>query len=213
MTSLLPSMPALRVSRLVAAILVAALLAIVPQLALPKPAVACSCVGPQPLAQYANDGSVILSGRVVGKDAMGVQVAVDRWFSGLGATRAVWITGDFTAGMCGVGSEPPAGSQWIWVAWRPEGELGLSISMCTPTGDLATPEGQALLAEAEATFGDVGVTLPGSGVAPGTPEAPAASFDPLPVAVAGGVVGAAILVLAGTAFVARRRSEPRSPEG
>jgi hypothetical protein len=196
-------------------LLVAALLALVPQLALPGPVVACSCIGPQPLEQYAKDGSVILAGRVVGRDAVGVQVAVDRWFAGAGAARAVWITGDFGNGAsCGVGAEPPVNSQWLWVAWRSDGEPGLSISICAPTGDLATPEGQALLSEAETTFGEFGIVLPGSGGP--DPASPGPSDDEGPddggtggeaaVLVASlGVVALGILVLGGVAILARRR--------
>ena len=107
--------------------------------------------------------------------------------------------------------EHPAGSQWIWVAWRAEGEPGLSISICTPTGDLATPEGQALLAEAEATFGDIGIILPGSGGSGSAPpettgDNPAAAGDEtVVVAAAVLVLGAGVVVLGGVALLARRR--------
>lgn len=208
-----PAVPRL-VARSPGLLLVTAILAFVPQLALPGPTLACSCIGPQPLQQYAKDGSVIIAGRVVGRDAVGVQVVVDRWFAGTGAARAVWITGDFGNGAsCGVGSEPPVNSEWLWVAWRPEGEPGLQISICAPTGDLATPEGQALLAEAETTFGEFGVVLPGSGgPVPASPD----PTDDVPADGGGdpdralviasiGVVGLGILVLGGVAVLARRR--------
>jgi hypothetical protein len=206
------------IQRSLGLLLAAALLAFVPQLALPRPAVACSCIGPQPLEQYAKDGSVIIAGRVVGRDAVGVQVAVDRWFAGRGAAQAVWITGDFGNGAsCGVGAEPPVNSQWLWVAWQPDGEPGLRISICAPTGDLATPEGQALLAEAEATFGEVGIVFPGSGGP--APASPGASDEEAVdegmsddeadgiavVAAAIVVVALGILVLGGVVIVARRR--------
>ena len=201
------------IQRSLGLLLVALLLAFVPQLALPKPTLACSCIGPQPLEQYAKDGSVIISGRVVGRDAVGVQVAVDRWFAGEGAAQAVWITGDFGNGAsCGVGSEPPVNSQWLWVAWRPDGEPGLQISICAPTGDLATPEGQALLAEAEATFGEVGIVFPGSGGpaaaspdAPGDEDVAGDGADDAVVVASLGVVALGVLVLAGVVVLARRR--------
>jgi hypothetical protein len=193
-------------------LVVSALLAFVPQLSLPQQAVACSCVGPQPLEQYATDGSVIMAGRVVGRDAVGVQVAVDRWFAGPGAAPAVWITGDFGNGAsCGVGSEPPVGSQWIWVAWRAEGEPGLRISICAPTADLSTPEGQALLAEAESTFGEFGIPFPGSGGPASEPpgasegESDDGTGDVALVAASIGVIGLGLLVLGGVAVLARRR--------
>jgi hypothetical protein len=219
MTGQLATLPPLPAARLLAAALVAALLAFVPQLAMPRPVAACSCIAPQPLAQYATDGSVILSGTVIGRDALGVQVAVTQWFSGDRPSPLVRIAGDFGNGAsCGVGSEPPAGSSWIWVAWRPEGEDDLSISICTPFADLSTPEGQSLLAEAQQTFAGGGVPSP----APGSPSEPPVESTPpedagvtggtVMIAAVGGVVVLAALVLGATAVVARRR-RPADPGG
>ncbi len=196
------------IQRSLGLLLVAALLAFVPQLAIPRPVAACSCIAAQPLAQYAKDGSVIISGRVIGRDAVGVQVAVDRWFAGSDPARGVWITGDFGNGAsCGVGSEPPMGTEWIWVAWRPEGEPGLSISICAPIADLSTPAGQELLAEARQTFGDIGVDLPlgGGPVDDPEPTAEAGGQDDQALIVVAAALGAGVLVLAGVALLARRR--------
>jgi hypothetical protein len=188
--------------------------------AIPDLAVACSCVGPQPLAAYAGEDTVIFAGQVVGDDADGVRVAVEQWFSGEGAAPVILIAGDFGNGAsCGVGSRPPVASRWIWVAWRPPQEglanpldTGVQVSICQPTADLATPEGEALLEEAVATFG--GEVPAGS---PGTPEAPAATPDPSPAPGADGppagtialvaavaVTGLGALLFVGILVVARR---------
>lgn len=130
--------------------------------AIPEVAMACSCMGPQPLEWYAGPDTAIFAGQVVGADPDGVRVAVEQWFSGTGAAPIVLIAGDFGNGAsCGVGSRPSLGSRWIWVAWRPQDEEGIpnplddgfQINICQPFGDLSTPEGEAMLEEAIATFG------------------------------------------------------------
>jgi len=188
-------------------LLVAGLLAIVPHVALPERVVACSCMGPQPLETYADEGSVIFAGRVDGREARGVRVAVSHWFAGEGAAPVAWIGGDFGNGAsCGVGSEPIVGSQWIWVAWRPEDGGDPSISICAPTADLTSKEGQQLLAEAQRTFGPGIVNPLGLGPAdPVDPEATAAGVDPAVVVAGGSVLAAGIMVLAGAALIARHR--------
>jgi hypothetical protein len=206
--------------------------------AVPRVAVACSCMGPQPLADYAAQGNVILSGQVVADDGEGVQVGVETWFAGPGATPVARLAGDFGNGAsCGVGSRPAVGSRWIWVAWRPEPEnpvegmlpADLFISICAPFGDLDMPEGQALLAEARETFGD-GAGIPSSPESPGTVPAdtPAAPATPAPTASAtpadagpsaealalGAVVGTLAIgagVLVVVLLVARRRTTGSRP--
>jgi hypothetical protein len=190
-------------------VVVALLLAAATTVAAPRDARACSCVAPMPLADYAAEGSVILSGRVLADDGEGVQVGVETWFAGPGAAPVVRIGGDFGNGAsCGVGSRPPVGSRWIWVAWRPEPEnpvegmlpRDLGISICAPFGDLATPEGQALLLEAQTTFGGSAPEPAASAQA----EPSAAADAPLLVA-GGGVLIAGALVLLVAILVARRR--------
>jgi hypothetical protein len=157
----------------------------------PRVALGCSCVAPQPLARYAGEDTVILSGTVTGDDGDGVAVAVQHWFAGTGAAAVVVIAGDFGNGAsCGLGSRPPVGSTWIGVAWRqPDEDLGdlldttVQVSICSPFADLATPEGAALLQEATATFGE-GEPVPADIASPGTvdetpaPAAPAAPAIP-----------------------------------
>jgi hypothetical protein len=146
-------------------------------MAVPRVAHACSCIGPQPIADYAGPENVIFAGEALGPDEGGVRFGVDEWFSGTEPAEVVRIAGDFGNGAsCGVGFTPAEGSEWMVVAWRPPpedplGELeaneNLSISICQPFVDLSTPEGQALHADAVAAFGD------GSGSESPPPEAPA----------------------------------------
>ena len=193
--------------RLARVLLVAGLLAIVPNVAVPERVVACSCVGPQPLQVYAADGSVIFAGRVDGREARGVRVAVSQWFAGEGAAPVAWIGGDFGNGAsCGVGSEPVVGSHWIWVAWRPEDGDDLSISICAPTAELTSADGQRLLAEAQRTFGPGLVNPLGpSSQDPVDPVASTPRVDPAVVIVGGGVLAVGVIVLAAAAVIARRR--------
>ena len=158
--------------------------------AIPEVASACSCIGPQPLEAYAGPDTAIFAGQVVGDDPDGVRVAVEQWFSGTGAAPIVLIAGDFGNGAsCGVGSRPSLGSRWIWVAWRPQGEEGIpnplddgvQISICQPFADLSTPEGEALLQEAIATFGGgAAPTGSPSGEAPTDGPSAAPSAPPAP---------------------------------
>ncbi len=191
-----------RPARLLAAGLALALAFLV-QHAVPQAAIACSCIGPQPLEAYAGQpGTVILAGHVEDVDQRGAIVAVDRWFAGGRSDAFVVISGDFGNGAsCGVGAVPNVDSQWIWVAFAGDGG-DLRISICQPTADLATPEGQKLLAGAVATFGDVpGPSLP----APTAPPDPAAPVDPTPYLAAGGTVALGLLILGGAALLGRRR--------
>jgi hypothetical protein len=189
-------------------------------MAIPRLVSACSCVAPQPLAAYAGPETVIFSGTVVGEDADGVLVGVERWFSGSGAAPAVRIAGDFGNGAsCGVGSRPAVGSRWLWVAFRPQGDGpanpldagAVQINICQPFADLATPAGAALLAEAVETFGDDGALptpAPGGGEAPG---GGGAASDPVLVAAVvaiAAVILAGVLVLGIAILVGSRRRRP-----
>jgi hypothetical protein len=191
-----------------ARLLLAALaLAFVLPLVLAPPATACSCMEQQPLEVYAREPqSAIFSGSVAGRDARGVRVNVDAWFAGQGLAPIVWIAGDFGNGAsCGVGSEPAPGSRWLWVAWRPDPGADPVINICQPTGDLATPEGQALLAEAQRAFGTG--SLPPGEAPPG--ESPDDTAPLLMGAAALGVLAAGVVLVGGVVLVDRRRRRPR----
>jgi hypothetical protein len=198
-------------------------------MAVPNAALACSCIGPQPLEDYVGDENVVLAGEVLGEDAGGIHLGVQQWFAGEEPAPVVRIGGDFGNGAsCGIGFVPAQGSSWVGVLWRPSGDdplaeleanENLQVSICQPFVDLDTPEGQELFDEAVATFGD-GAALPGESAAPPPTAVPAAPVQPTPTAetapsgptpetaamvAVGGVLGAGVLVLVLVAFVSRRR--------
>lgn len=181
-------------------------------LAMALPVAACSCMGPEPMAAYAGSPErVIFSGTVQGPDARGNPVVVTRWFQGEGAAGIVWIKGEWggDGASCGT-TMPPAGTEWIFVASRFEGELG--VNLCTPHAAVASEAGAAMLADAIATFGDGGGAPPGESPPPEAPAQPehseAAAVDPVPIAATVGIV-AGVGLVAGFFLVARARR----PEG
>jgi hypothetical protein len=198
--------------------------------AVPRIALACSCVAPQSLADYATEENVIFAGQVVGQPDPGVRFAVETWFSGTEPADTVRVAGDWeNGGMCGLGFVPGEGTRWLAVAWRPPSddplaELGanenLQVSICQPFVDLDTPAGEDLYQEAVATFGGGAVdpppdpvetdppqapTTPAPTPAP-TPEAPAGpSAETVSLIAVGGVIAVGALVLVGVALVGRRK--------
>jgi hypothetical protein len=180
-------------------------------LAVPGPTAACSCVEPGPLAlEPGHPTHAVFEGSLGPQDPRGVQLRVERWFHGAGAAQIVWlepagINGDSAA--CGLG-KPTTGSRWIFVADRQPGSVTWSVNSCPRSGDLATPEGRALQAEALAAFP---VPLPMlSGPANGGPG----GTDAL-AGLREGILVGAIAVLVGLAAlglgvaVARRRGTAR----
>ena len=134
----------------------------------------------------------------------GTPVLVTRWFQGEDAAGIVRVQGEWGPG--GASCEtplPPAGTEWIFVASRFEGEL--AVNLCTPHAAVGSDAGTAMLADAIATFGDGGGAPPGE---PATPPqvAGAAAADPLPVALVGGSV-AIVGLVAGALLVLRGRSK------
>jgi hypothetical protein len=175
------------------------------------PVVACSCAMPGSLAEEARPETAIFSGTADLQQARGVPVAVDQWFWGAGASTVVWLSsqsfGDGAS--CGVGAPPP-GSRWIWVTWRQENEGDFLTGLCSPSGNLATPEGQAMLDEAVATFAN-GV-LPSAAALPPVESAPTSPppADRAPAAdqtgfLVGGAIAIATLALFGGIVLAARR--------
>jgi hypothetical protein len=171
------------------------------------PTFACSCVGSQPMATYATAEYAVFSGTTGPSDARGVPVRVAQWFSGPGPAPIVWLAassfGDGAS--CGT-SKPAAGTEWIWVTWLPEDGGDPATGLCNPHGELGTPEGDALLADATTTFG--GVAPPGTTATdpPATaPEPPNVSPDAaFPILV--GTLGLGLVVLLGVVVVAGRRT-------
>jgi hypothetical protein len=183
-------------------------------LARPPSVAACSCAEPSLARLATSPGAVVFSGLVGVRDPIGLQVAVDRWFVGRGVAPLVhldpaYLNGD-SAG-CGIAA-PPAGSRWLFGGTREEGSDLISIGLCSPHGDLATPEGRALLAEAATTFPGIVVPQPSDGA-----RLPLVAPGPDPISTLGGVVpflaiGVSTLVAAGLVVlvvaIARRRRTP-----
>ena len=170
------------------------------------PTFACSCAQPEPMAAYATADYAIFAGTAGPSDARGVPVRVAQWFSGKGAAPLVYLSAQSFTGeaSCGI-SLPPAGTNWIWVAFLSDGGSDPSTGLCNPHGQLGTPEGDALLAEATATYG--GIASPGAAAtdppnaAPGSPAVPAEAGGPIVL----GTVGLALALLLGVVLFARRR--------
>ena len=175
-------------------------------LGLALPVAACDCMAMEPMAAYAGSPErAIFSGTVQMPEPAGTPVVVTRWFHGEGAAGIVRIQGQWGQG--GASCEtplPPAGTEWIFIASRFEGEL--AVNLCTPHAAVASDAGAAMLADAIATFGDGGGAPPGETPPPAAPAGGAGggASDALPVVVAvglvavGGLVAGALLVLRGS---------------
>lgn len=176
-------------------------------LAAAPPVAACDCMGLEPMAAYAGVRErVIFSGTVQALEPRGLPVLVTRWFQGPDAAGIVLLNG--TWGLGGASCEtplPPAGTEWIFVAWRNEaGEL--DVNLCTPHAALGTEAGDAMLADAVATFGGGGggggsSGNPGIGPSAGPVETQTPNA-PTPPEAAGADGGAPIMLAAGGVAVA-----------
>jgi hypothetical protein len=196
----------------ISTVLFAAVLAVGLLLGAAIPAVACSCIEPQPMAVYAGDADqVVFTGIVQPPDPRGVPVRVTRWFQGPDTSAIVWLdsqgfTGDGAS--CGT-ALPPAGTEWIFVAYRSDGrELG--VNMCTPHAPASAVAGQAMFADAIATFGEGVVMDP----APGPPTTTPAASDglplPLPLLIATGI--GVLGFIAGLALLRRPGRKDRADQ-
>jgi hypothetical protein len=171
-----------------------------------RPVVACSCAMPASLAEQATAETAIFAGTADVLQARGVPVAVERWFWGAGAAPIVWLSansfGDGAA--CGV-NVPPPGSRWIWVTWLPGNGGDFGTGLCSPSGNLDTPEGRAMFEEAVATF--AGAPLPSIEPAPTSApaQAPAPAADPTGLFVGGAIALASLALFGAIVLAARRR--------
>lgn len=186
-------------------------------LAAPSIVKACSCMMPEPIANYADrEDTYILKGTVVamGADQMGL-FKIDRYYQGSGDVEEVPIRAGNGAD-CGI--TMTVGQELVMVAYVEEGVLAPNI--CSPWGDVTTAEGQTLLADTVTAFGEG--TAPGGGdggggaeptdpptggEAPGGGETPAPTSAELPgwLLPAAGILGLFILVIGAASFVSMRR--------
>lgn len=168
-------------------------------LATPDCAYACSCIQPRPIAEYANEpDTLILSGTVtaVGGDMRGT-FRVARWYRGTSDSPELPIQGGNGAD-CGLGLA--VGQELVMVAYVSEGVL--SPNICSPWGDLSTPEGRQLEADTIAAFGE---GTPPAGVE--EPDGPASGLQSVPglIVLGGAVVLGLVGVVALASFVSSRR--------
>lgn len=196
-----------RLARPIAA-LVATFLAVGYLLVTAIPGMACSCVGPQPMAAYAGDpAQVIFTGVVMAPDGRGVPVQVTHWFQGADVAPVVWLDdsdfgGDGVVSSCGT-ARPPAGAEWIFVAWKSEEASELSVNLCTPHAAASDPTGQAMYQDAVATFGE-GVVPGGDGSTASAPTGESSVMGvPIPL-LAGGALAVLVGVVAAAIALARR---------
>ena len=175
------------------------------------PTLACSCVQPGPMADYATADHAIFAGTAGPSDARGVPVRVAQWFSGKGAAPLVYLSAQSFTGEASCGTSlPPAGTDWIWVTFLPEGGGDPVTGLCSPHGQLGTAEGDELLADATATFGGTapsgaGPTEPGD-AAPGSPAVPEEAGVPILL----GTVGLALALLGTVVLLAQRPGRPNA---
>ena len=175
-------------------------------LAMALPVAACDCMAMEPMATYSGAPEwAIFSGTVQVPEPAGTPVVVTRWFQGEGASGIVWVQGEWGQG--GASCEtplPPAGSEWIFIASRFEGEL--AVNLCTPHAAVGSDAGTAMLADAISTFGDGGGPPPGASPPPAAPAQPEGSggvaVGPVPIVV-GGLL--AIALFGGVLLFARTR--------
>jgi hypothetical protein len=184
------------------------------------PVAACSCAMPGPLAESATADTAIFSGTAGLRQERGVPVEVERWFWGRGAAPVVWLAaGSFGDGAsCGT-QEPLPGSRWIWQTWLPEDGGDPVTGLCSPHAMLDTPEGDAMLEEAIATFSDRAPPIdpptptPATVVdeSPGPTDPDVVSRDVAVIAIGAAVGLASLGLFGGLALLARRR--PSGPSG
>lgn len=189
-----------------------------------RPVAACSCAGPGPMKENATAEQAIFTGMAGSLEARGVPVKVDRWLWGQNAAPVVWLAASSFGDSAGCGTNPPReGSSWLWVAWLPGNKGDFGTGLCSPSGDLATPEGQAMLKEALAVFGQIAVpaetetptpdsVLPVTIEPEATPDPAAAARDRAAVTIIGGLFAGSLLLFGGVLLVgrlmARRTDDP-----
>ena len=168
---------------------------------------------PGPMKDYATIEHAVFTGTAGVQAARGVPVEVDQWLWGIGAADVVWLSANSFGDSAGCGVNAPAqGSKWIWVTWLPGNSGDFGTGLCSPAGDLATPEGQAMLTDAVSAFAAVD---PPRSPPEANPEAPAAPEAAEPKSssaganlalVGGGIALASLALFGGLAVVARRQN-------
>ncbi len=192
-----------RFQALLHALMLAAALFLANGIAIPLPALACSCAPPEPIAEAAADPRRAIVLATIGRAVPGgTAIALEGVFAGQIEGDQLLIRG---IGAQGAACEHGAisGERWLLVLFRDDDGV-YSTNNCMPGGLIGSPDGDALLEEAIGAYGQ-------PGVAP-TPEPEATAPAPIDISPwLGGlgwivaVVGAGAIVLGLVAVVARRR--------
>ncbi len=151
-------------------------------LARPAAAAACSCVGPETIIDSAGaePGSAVFTATAGPRAGNDIPVFVTRWLSGRPSIGALVLKAGPPDDMCG-STTPPAGGEYLFVTYQTE-TAGFNINGCSVQADVASPEGQALLARAIGRFGP--------GVAPDPDPPPAATPQVDVGSIVEGILGA-----------------------
>jgi hypothetical protein len=178
-------------------------LAVVGTAALPLPVFACKCA-PTPIGALDPATSQVYVGTAAETVAAGTPMVVELWFEGPGEAPLTYLAPSSFGDSASCGIDPLApGSRWIMSTFVAEPGATPTTGMCQPHAQLETPDGQAMLAQAEAAYG------PGSQPEGGGGGDAVAPDDLTPFLTLGGIVGLAILGL--VVILLLRRGRP--PEG
>jgi hypothetical protein len=159
------------------------------------------------MKDYATVENAVFTGTAGVQAGRGVPVEVDQWLWGQGAAPVVWLTASSFGDSAGCGTTAPLpGSSWIWVAWLPGNDGDFGTGLCSPAGQLGTPDGDAMLKDALAVFGAFEPPETSAQPIPTSGPAPAAGAPETSAFVIGvGAVLAGLLLFGGVALVARRQ--------
>ncbi|HEY8167640.1 MAG TPA: hypothetical protein VIF84_02890 [Candidatus Limnocylindrales bacterium] len=176
----------------------------------PAPTFACSCalITIGELDPTQNQVYVATAGEPIPD---GTPMAVERWFAGPGAAPVVLLGASSFGDSAGCGTPQFApGSRWIVSAWAGDPTQPPTTGLCQPHAPLDSPEGQAMLTQAAAAYGDGSTPEGGGGPSASptaAPSAPAASGDATPMIAVGGVVLLGVLALGVVYVIGRSRSK------
>jgi hypothetical protein len=174
----------------------------------PSGSVACSCAGARP-GIFDGRESVVLMGTVGAHLELGrYTFEVERWFTGGDAPTVLLQSASVPQGggvvafnTCGLDLEP--GSHLILAAQAVDGVL--DPSTCSPHSNVDSPEGQAMVAAARATFGE--------GLVPGQPpptrDAPSIDLATIAILAVLGFLGTVVTGVVISAV--GRRERPTTP--
>lgn len=201
--------------RRLASLLMAFALVATVRMAIPPSVAACSCMGPQPMIAYAEDPSIaIFTGVPAPMEPAGQPAVVTRWFKGGGILepRVVFDPSGFgeDGGASCMIPPLPVGGEYIFVAYRIEGQETLGLGLCSPHAPVADDAGAEMLKEAMAAY--AAVTPTSASDPPATPEnEPASTVETAgPIVIVLGAVALAGILFGAVLVLGRRRGSPEA---